>query len=100
MTPTKERIENWRAFLSDVEPEDGPELNAISDLALLAVALKPRPIEEAPDKGGAVLIWPIKVGRWTFAANFDEYHFQGGWKRVEISHFIPLSALSAMMEVK
>jgi hypothetical protein len=56
MDLTRERIESWRAFFSDVEPEDSPELNALCGLALRGLEGRWRPIETAP-KGERVILF-------------------------------------------
>jgi hypothetical protein len=98
VTPTKERIENWRAFLSDVEPEDGPELNAIFDLAKIAVALKPRPLAEIE---GEAFVFDGKVVHILRKYTNDCWlSVQLGTEWPNTTLAIPLSALAGLMEGK
>lgn len=95
-TLTKDDIETMRPRLLvalSYWQGSGPALNTLCDLALEALAIRPRPISELPKESCRVLIWPIKVGKWVYGGHFNEYYFDGGWKHSEISHFIPLSSL-------
>lgn len=69
------------------------DLDALCTLALQAEAMQPRPIEELPKEGKSIMIWPTKVQRWIYASHYDEYSIGEGWRRSEVTAWLPLSSL-------
>jgi len=96
---TKEQIEGWYMITDDYHtPAMAQEFKS---LALLAVALKPRPI--GPDANGkAVLVWYDDGSIEVVDENcFDFQPWTGRVPGVvNPTHFIPLSALAGLMEGK
>ncbi len=104
MTLTKETITNER--IQTIKKERTifhHEIDALCDLALLAVALKPRPIEDAPKN-----VWGIGLVAGTEnSGQMCMLQYEGPAKLASNgacifhpTHFIPLSALAALMEGK
>ena len=101
---TRDRIEHWREHLTYIEPLHVEELEALCTLALQALEMQPRPIEEYTGSVGPVIVyvpkdrwidaWYSKANRWWtsdiygLADKKNEKNFV-----VEPSHFIPLTSL-------
>ena len=105
MTLTKERIEEIREQQFDDNGECSPddEQLQLCDLALIGLAVQPRPIKEAPKDGSRILAWwddKWRIIYWKEDQGPRRYGHFANWlpeatvaANLKPGPFIPLSAL-------